>query len=530
MLVFTQARAENYIATSGDAAWGDSTQWLEGTVPNAVGAAAILPSPTGTRTIELGGPGAECPETGCNFTIGSLNFTNDSAVTSTIRNDSQNEAVGSLIFDASGSGPVMITASGTGTQQTLVLATMVFNDTVDVNTTTTKGNGTAGLLSLTGDITGPGGLTKDGLGTMTMAFISGFSSGSKSYQGPTVVNQGTLRLSQGGTPNMTSSVTVNSGGQLLLITGATSPNTGIYTFGTSSDTLLTLNGTGPATAPGAIRVVTANTPPVTVTNLISLAGSTAFNVNGATNILDLTNKISGNGSLIAGALGGTGDTGTLQLDGANDYSGGTTVDLGTLSLSNANARLGTGNVTVDGTTTGAAGRLIIHSGVLNAIADAATLTLTGGGIAGTADKGYVELDANDTVSGLVLGGIAKAAGTYGSSSSAATFKDDEYFTGSGVLTVLPSGVPGDYNGNGVVDAADYVLWRNGGPLQNEVVSSGTVDAADYDAWRARFGNTSGSGSALVHGSNVPEPLAASLLAIAALCSVAVGRQRVDENE
>jgi autotransporter-associated beta strand protein len=327
---------------------------------------------------------------------------------------------------------------------------------------------------------------------------------------------------------MTSSVTVNSGGQLLLITGASSPNTGIYTFGTSSTTLLTLNGTGPATAPGAIRVVTANTPPVTVTNLISLAGPTAFNVNGATNILDLSNKISGNGSLIAGALGGTGDTGTLQLDGANDYTGGTTVDLGTLSLSNANATLGTGNVTVDGTTAGTAGRLIIHNGVLNAIADTATLTLTGGGTPAAADKGYVQLDTNETVAGLVLGGVAKAAGTYGSSTSSATFKDDEYFAGTGVLTVLPAGVPGDYNGNGVVDAADYVLWRNGGPLQNEVASTGTVDGADYDAWRARFGNTSGSGSGLSQGANVPETVSVVLLGIAAVCCLATTRRRVDE--
>ncbi len=75
------------------------------------------------------------------------------------------------------------------------------------------------------------------------------------------------------------------------------------------------------------------------------------------------------------------------------------------------------------------------------------------------------------------------------------------------------GVQGDYNGNGVVDAADYVLWRNGGPLQNEVASGGTVDSADYDAWRARFGNTSGSGAGLV-ASEVPEPtsLACAILA------------------
>lgn len=61
------------------------------------------------------------------------------------------------------------------------------------------------------------------------------------------------------------------------------------------------------------------------------------------------------------------------------------------------------------------------------------------------------------------------------------------------------GVPGDYNDNGVVDAADYVLWRNGGPLHFEIDTPGTVNAADYTAWRARFGKTTGgagSGSGL----------------------------------
>ena len=74
------------------------------------------------------------------------------------------------------------------------------------------------------------------------------------------------------------------------------------------------------------------------------------------------------------------------------------------------------------------------------------------------------------------------------------------------------GVQGDYNNNGTVDAADYVLWRNGGPLQNEVDVPGTVNAADYDAWRARFGNTSGSGT-LAGGAAVPEPIAAALLLV-----------------
>jgi hypothetical protein len=61
-------------------------------------------------------------------------------------------------------------------------------------------------------------------------------------------------------------------------------------------------------------------------------------------------------------------------------------------------------------------------------------------------------------------------------------------------------VDGDFNGDGVVNAADYVLWRNGGPLQNDPTPG--VQPADYDFWVSRFGATSGSGSG---GAAVPEP-------------------------
>jgi hypothetical protein len=83
-----------------------------------------------------------------------------------------------------------------------------------------------------------------------------------------------------------------------------------------------------------------------------------------------------------------------------------------------------------------------------------------------------------------------------------------------VLANPPPGVPGDYNANGVVDTADYVLWRNGGPLQNEVDNPGVVDAGDYSPWRERFGNTSGSGSALGGGGAVPEPATLVILSTA----------------
>ena len=90
--------------------------------------------------------------------------------------------------------------------------------------------------------------------------------------------------------------------------------------------------------------------------------------------------------------------------------------------------------------------------------------------------------------------------------------------------IVPVGVQGDYNNNGVVDAADYVLWRNGGPLQNEIDTPGTVNAADYTAWRARFGSTSGSGSVL-NGSAVPEPQSVLLCFCGLACVFAARRGR-----
>jgi PEP-CTERM motif len=107
--------------------------------------------------------------------------------------------------------------------------------------------------------------------------------------------------------------------------------------------------------------------------------------------------------------------------------------------------------------------------------------------------------------------------------------DDEVTFKDFVVTVsAPPAVAGDYNGNGTVDAADYVVWRNGGPLLNESASIGTVDQADYDFWRSRFGATSGSGggSVLAAGA-VPEPTSLILLCLGYLVSFAVARRRVD---
>ena len=61
---------------------------------------------------------------------------------------------------------------------------------------------------------------------------------------------------------------------------------------------------------------------------------------------------------------------------------------------------------------------------------------------------------------------------------------------------IPAAVFGDYNQNGVVDAADYVVWRNtlgttGVPAYSGADGDGdtTIDQDDYGVWRAHFGQT-----------------------------------------
>jgi hypothetical protein len=101
-----------------------------------------------------------------------------------------------------------------------------------------------------------------------------------------------------------------------------------------------------------------------------------------------------------------------------------------------------------------------------------------------------------------------------------------WFDNASLVRLIPDtvAVPGDYNGNGVVDAADYVLWRNGGPLLNEVDTPGTVNAADYTAWRARFGNVAG-GSSTGAAAAVPEPQAWITALIGLLIAVESMRHR-----
>jgi hypothetical protein len=71
-----------------------------------------------------------------------------------------------------------------------------------------------------------------------------------------------------------------------------------------------------------------------------------------------------------------------------------------------------------------------------------------------------------------------------------------------VLLIPAATLAGDYNGDGTVDAADYVVWRK---------TDGTQ--AGFNLWRANFGMPLPGGGA---GGAVPEPSTVSLMLLAIL--------------
>jgi hypothetical protein len=119
--------------------------------------------------------------------------------------------------------------------------------------------------------------------------------------------------------------------------------------------------------------------------------------------------------------------------------------------------------------------------------DAEFQVVTGQTVSGS----FSNLDANSRV--LVEGTSASILVTVSSS----------HVTLSSFLTNLP----GDYDNNGIVDAADYVVWRkseaSNAPLDNEAASIGVTDHMDFEIWRSNLGATMSQGGYAA--SAVPEP-------------------------
>ncbi|WP_339804245.1 autotransporter-associated beta strand repeat-containing protein [Saezia sanguinis] len=277
------------------------------------------------------------------------------------------------------------------------------NVAVTGTTSAIRTAGAGATLTLNGNVTGAGALTKDGAGTLVL-------NGNNTYSGATTVAAGTLRAgsSTGFTQNaeyvvnggvldlndfaLTAAGLSGAGGQIdlgsaaLTVDQSTTASFAGDIQGTGS---LTKTGAGALTLSGnntysGITTVTGGT--LQAGSSTGLAQNTAYVVNGG--ILSLNNyalnvsDLSGTGGHIdlgsalltvdqstmtsyAGIIEGTGGlthagTGTLTLNGVNTYTGNTTINAGTLIVGDSThqtARIVGGVHVNSGATLGGFGRV-----------------------------------------------------------------------------------------------------------------------------------------------------------------------------
>jgi hypothetical protein len=133
-------------------------------------------------------------------------------------------------------------------------------------------------------------------------------------------------------------------------------------------------------------------------------------------------------------------------------------------------------------------------------------------------------------------GIASSGNVFtslGSASSPGTIANVKPLTSLIVRTNLISNMAdADYNNDGVVNAADYTVWRNtlGSTTMLEADGSGPsgspdslIDNFDYLFWKEHYGETVPGSGAVVGELTVPEPNTAWLLVFGGILSLSLAR-------
>lgn len=226
------------------------------------------------------------------------------------------------------------------------------------------------------------------------------------------------------------------------------------------------------TLTAAVDITTGN---LTVTGTLNLAGfdftagslAGAGNIGSASGIPLVTVGSNGSSTTYSGVFSGAGarltktGSGTLTLSGANTYGGATIVSGGTIVVNHIAAMGSTSTLSLTGT---GSVRTNLAITMLNTAVDITTNT--------------AKFDCNGFNSAfgqLSLGGVFQPAGTYGSTASTATLKNNDYFTSSsaGHLTTSDWSLYRGGSGNG--DAASI--------SSTETMSNfwtGTLSSADWN--------------------------------------------------
>ena len=116
-------------------------------------------------------------------------------------------------------------------------------------------------------------------------------------------------------------------------------------------------------------------------------------------------------------------SGTLTLNGANTYSGATTVNGGTLVAAVANALGGSTTITV-------ANGATLQIGNASALASAAVVSL------GSTATNSLDYSGSQDVNSLYIGGVQQCRGRWGSVGNGSALWTGPQFTGGGILNVL----------------------------------------------------------------------------------------------
>ena len=98
-------------------------------------------------------------------------------------------------------------------------------------------------------------------------------------------------------------------------------------------------------------------------------------------------------------------------------------------------------------------------------------------------------------------------------------------TGVAAIATVAAGVPGDFNGDGVVNTADYTVLRNNlgapaGTLPNDPTGV-PIGQQQYDLWAANFGSSGGSAASAA----VPEPATWTFMLMGIMTSLIRGSRR-----
>lgn len=367
---------------------------------------------------------------------------------------------------------------------------------------------------------------------------------------------GYLNVLDGGVVNSDTGIIAQGigsfGNAVVSGTGSRWKNANDLTVGSLGEGLLLVTDGGTATAVnGLIAPSTDATGSAFVGDLAPDDPSTA------TAVWDLSGALSVGGSLF-GAMGPgdltigndgevwvAGDTlvwstGTLNLEGGALQTGGLDVSTGAFNFTAGTLSADTvtgdvlnqrGTVAPSGSTTITgdynqltAATLQVELGGLTPgtehdqlIIDGATLDL-----AGTLELAHLagyEMSVGDTFDVVTFTGVLNGSFEAITTSSLAGLGFEVAVTyGTGTITVevlsVTPPLPGDYNGDGTVDAGDYTVWRDSegmpaGTVVNDV-DGGVIGLAQYNTWVANFGATNPGGN------SIPEPSGGAVLFTAAL--------------